>query len=41
MLILYDNMTKVCGNFGDIEKPGNIARSRGPAAQAFSKTHQY
>ncbi len=38
MLILYDNMTKVYRNFGDIGKPGNLGSSLSPTAQASPKT---
>lgn len=39
MLILYDNMTKVCGNFDDTRKPGNLGLSENPAVQASTQNH--
>lgn len=38
MLILYDNMTKVCRKFGDTGKPDNPGSSPGPAIPAFIKS---
>ncbi|EGP58743.1 hypothetical protein Agau_C101623 [Agrobacterium tumefaciens F2] len=39
MLILYDNMTKVCGKFGDTGRPGNLGLSASPAIPTFMKNH--
>jgi|GEM_PF-2651331 hypothetical protein len=37
MLILYDNMTKVCRKFRDTEKPGNPGSSPRLAMPTFTK----
>ncbi|AHK00287.1 hypothetical protein X971_0389 [Agrobacterium tumefaciens LBA4213 (Ach5)] len=37
MLILYDNMTKVCRKFRDTEKPGNPGSSPRLEISTFTK----